>query len=44
MRITWSWDITPTRPLGVPVLRILGRMWKGWARRALADLEPFLPG
>lgn len=42
VRVTWSWDISPTRPVGLPVLPVLGRLWKGWAGRALADLEPVL--
>jgi hypothetical protein len=41
-RITWSWDITPTSPLTSPVVALVGRMWHGYARRALLTLESIL--
>ena len=40
--ITWSWEITPTSPLTTPLVALVGRMWHGYARQALAELEAIL--
>jgi hypothetical protein len=42
--ITWSWELTPTSPLTRPVVALVGRMWHGYARHALATLESILVG
>jgi hypothetical protein len=42
--ITWSWELTPTSPLAAPVVRLVGLMWPGYARKALASLEKILTG
>jgi hypothetical protein len=41
-RITWSWELTPTSALTAPLVRVVGRMWHEYARRALAELDPLL--
>jgi polyketide cyclase/dehydrase/lipid transport protein len=40
--ITWSWALTPTSPLSRPAVALVGRMWHGYARHALATLESIL--
>jgi Polyketide cyclase / dehydrase and lipid transport len=40
-RITWSWDVTPTGP-GRPAMPVFARMWRGYARQALEELESIL--
>lgn len=42
--ITWRWDIRPRTALTAWALPVLGRMWKGYARRALHDLSAVLTG
>ncbi|BCZ23153.1 SRPBCC family protein [Mycobacterium senriense] len=42
--ITWRWDIRPPTALTAWALPVLGRMWKGYARRALHDLSAVLTG
>jgi Polyketide cyclase / dehydrase and lipid transport len=41
-RVTWSWEITPTSALTRPIVVLVGRMWHGYARHALATLESIL--
>ena len=43
-RVTWSWEITPTSALTAPLVRVVGRMWHGYARQALVTLEAILTG
>lgn len=40
--IVWSWEMTPTSPLTAPLVALVGRMWQGYARRALTALEAIL--
>jgi hypothetical protein len=42
--ITWSWELTPTSALTRPLVALVGRMWHGYARRALATLEGIITG
>ena len=42
--ITWRWDIRPRSALTAWALPVLGRTWKGYARRALRDLSALLTG
>ncbi|OBH54150.1 hypothetical protein A5685_12455 [Mycobacterium colombiense] len=42
--ITWRWDIRPRSALTAWALPVLGRMWKGYARRALQHLSAVLTG
>lgn len=41
-RITWSWTIHPASSASALVLPVFGRLWKGYARRALDHLEGLL--
>ena len=36
------WTIHPRSPLATPVMPVFGRLWKGYARRALAQLAHLL--
>ena len=38
-RVTWSWVIHPRNSLGATVLPVFARMWAGYARQALEQLE-----
>jgi hypothetical protein len=38
-RVTWSWLITPRGGLGATVMPVFARMWAGYARQALEQLE-----
>lgn len=40
--ITWRWDIHPKSPRTAWALPVLGRLWKGYARRALGNLSGLL--
>jgi hypothetical protein len=42
--ITWSWELTPTSALTAPLVRVVGRMWHGYAQHALVTLEAVLTG
>lgn len=39
VRITWSWSVTPRGALGRAAMPVFGWLWRGYARRALAELE-----
>jgi hypothetical protein len=41
-RITWSWTIHPANAAGGLALPVFGRMWRGYAGRALDRLEDLL--
>jgi hypothetical protein len=36
--VTWRWTIHPRRGLLRPVVVVIGRLWHGYARKALAEL------
>jgi hypothetical protein len=42
--VTWRWDIHSKSPLTSWLLPLFGRMWKGYAQRALQDLSAILTG
>lgn len=42
--VTWSWVIHPRSRLAAPLLPVLGWLWKGYARQALARLSVLLEG
>lgn len=42
--VTWRWAIQPRSALAAPLLPVLGRLWKGYARRALKELSAQLVG
>lgn len=37
--VTWRWTIHPRSALTAPVLPVFGRLWRGYARRALEELS-----
>ncbi len=41
-RITWSWVIEPASAVGRYSLPLLGRLWRGYARQALEEIEQIL--
>lgn len=40
--VTWRWVIHPRSALATPAMPVFGRLWKGYARRALAELATLL--
>lgn len=40
--ITWSWTVHPAGTLGAAAMPVFGRVWNGFARRALRRLEGLL--
>jgi hypothetical protein len=38
-RVTWSWVVHPKGRLGNAAMPVFGKLWHGYARQALADLE-----
>ena len=42
VRVTWSWSVHPTSAATALLLPALGRMWQGYARQALEELEGLL--
>ncbi|MBS43189.1 MAG: SRPBCC family protein [Nocardioides sp.] len=42
VRVTWSWDLHPASRVTAPVIPVVLRSWRGWARDALDALEPLL--
>lgn len=42
--ITWRWIIHPKSVCAVPLMPVFGRLWKGYARRALQKLSVLLVG
>lgn len=41
-RVTWRWTLHPKSPLSTPALPIFGRLWVGYAGRALESLSDYL--
>ena len=41
-RIGWSWTLHPKTSPARLTMNVIGRMWKGYADRALAELESIL--
>jgi hypothetical protein len=37
-RVTWAWDVTPTK-LGRLAMPVFARLWSGYARQAMDQLE-----
>jgi hypothetical protein len=42
VRITWAWTVHPRGSLGRAAMPAFGRMWQGYARRALEQIEHVL--
>lgn len=41
-RVTWAWNIQPANGAGALLMPLLGRMWQGYARQALEEVERVL--
>ena len=41
-RVTWAWTMYPTGSPARLTLNVIGRMWSGYAERALEQLEVIL--
>jgi hypothetical protein len=41
-RITWSWEIQPASSIGRYALPVFARLWRGYARQALEEIEEIL--
>ncbi|MDP2290489.1 MAG: SRPBCC family protein [Actinomycetota bacterium] len=42
VRITWAWEVTPTEKLGTWVMPTFARLWSGYARQAMEQIEGIL--
>jgi hypothetical protein len=42
--VTWRWNIHARSALTAPLLPVLGRLWKGYARQSLETLSALLTG
>lgn len=42
VRIGWAWTMHPTGPPGRLTMNVIGRMWQGYADRALRTVEDLL--
>jgi hypothetical protein len=42
--VTWRWNIHARSAVAAPLLPVLGRLWKGYARRSLETLSGLLTG
>ncbi len=42
VRITWAWDIEPTAKLGRLAMPLFARLWSGYARQAMDEIERIL--
>jgi hypothetical protein len=43
-RIGWAWTLHPARPPALLTMGVIGRMWQGYADRALRSVEDILRG
>lgn len=43
-RITWSWVLHPTNGMTALAMPLFARMWRGYARQGLEDIEKVLVG
>ena len=41
-RITWTWEVTPTGRVAKLAMPVLARMWQGYARQGLEEIEKIL--
>lgn len=42
VRITWAWEVTPTEKLGKWAMPAFARLWSGYARQAMEQIEGIL--
>ena len=41
-QITWAWDVTPTAMLGRAAMPVFAKLWSGYARQAMDQIETIL--
>lgn len=41
-RITWSWEVTPTKVIGRAAMPLFARLWSGSAGRAMEEIDKIL--
>jgi hypothetical protein len=41
-RVTWTWHVHPRSPVTAPLLGVLAKLWRGYARQAFEQLESAL--
>ncbi len=41
-RVTWSWEVEPASSASGYLMPVFGRLWAGYARQALENLEDLL--
>ncbi len=42
VRITWAWDVTPTARAGRAAMPLFSKLWAGYARQAMEQIEHIL--
>jgi Polyketide cyclase / dehydrase and lipid transport len=42
VQITWTWDVTPTATVGRLAMPMFARLWSGYARQAMDEIEQLL--
>lgn len=42
VRITWTWEITPTANAGRLAMPLFAKLWEGYARQAMDEIERIL--
>jgi hypothetical protein len=42
VRITWAWEVTPTARLGRAAMPLFRRLWAGYARQGMDQIEQIL--
>jgi hypothetical protein len=42
VRITWAWNVHPRGALGRAAMPVFARMWQGYARQAMEEIERLL--
>ncbi|HEU4811632.1 MAG TPA: SRPBCC family protein [Nocardioides sp.] len=43
VEVTWAWELRPASPVAALVMPVFARFWRGYARRAMEQLEALLP-
>ncbi len=41
-RVTWAWSVHPANAVGSAFMPVFGKLWNGFARQAMEELEPLL--
>lgn len=42
VRITWSWEVTPTKYLGRAAMPVFAKLWSGYANQAMDEIDKIL--